>query len=139
VPSSAVPVSILVDDPFPGPSLNGAVQARFTLINAAPYAAATGAGAMLSVYLFPGSTPPADAITNYAAQATVFYRSRTRAINVDAGTYVIVVAAGTTILAQQTVTFAAGDVRTLVLQSTGTVADQAHHRLLVWADHNTAP
>jgi hypothetical protein len=120
-PTTAVPFTAVTDDPFPPPLVNGTYQTRFRVINAAPYAAATGLGATVSIYLTPGTTPPAT-VTGLTASGTALYRNASVYINADAGPYVITLSSGTTILARSAVTFAAGEVRTFVLQSTGYAA-----------------
>jgi len=63
-PAAAVPFVLLPDDPFTPPSAGGVLQARFRVINAAPYVTGTSAatGATLAVYLTPrGAAAPAGA------------------------------------------------------------------------------
>jgi hypothetical protein len=120
-PSTAAPFVALLDDPFPPPQVNGAYQTRFRIVNAAPFAAATGLGATVSAYLTPGTTPPASVAT-LSPTATALYRSPSVYINADAGTYTLTFTVGAVILSQSTVTFAAGEVRTFVLQSTAYAA-----------------
>jgi len=122
-----------VDDPFPGPSINGVYQARFKVINAAPFADASGEGTSLQFYVTPGATPPAGPITAYRPMVTVGYRGLSPYGHVNAGTYTITVVAPIQpprcgrdgcpgapgpILIQQPVTFASGEVRSFVIQST---------------------
>ena len=129
--NNAVPFNALVDDPFPPVKLNGTYQARFRVINAAPYAAATGNGSTLNVFITPGPTPPA-ALNTISALATAAYRNASTYLNVDAGTYVLTIAVGTaTILSQTAVTFASGEVRTFIVQSNGpaTPPGIANHKL----------
>ena len=117
--NNAIPFTALVDDQFAPIKVNGTYQARFRVINAAPYAAASGNGTLLNVFITPGSTPP-PALNTLTALATANYRNASTYLNVDAGTYVLTIAVGTAvILSQQTVNFVAGEVRTFILQSNG--------------------
>jgi hypothetical protein len=117
--NNSVPFSALVDDQFPPIKVNGTYQARFRVINAAPYASASGNGTLLNVFITPGSTPP-PALNTLTALATASYRNASTYLNVDAGTYVLTIAVGSaTILSQSTVNFVAGEVRTFVVQSNG--------------------
>ena len=118
--NNSVPFVALVDDPFPPIKVNGGLQARFRVINAAPFAAVSGSGATVNVFVTPGTTPP-PVLTTLTALATAGYRNASAYLNVDPGTYTLtlaVVGAGT-ILSQSTVTFTAGEVRSFILQSTG--------------------
>lgn len=117
IPNNTVPFTLIVDDPFPGPTFQSVVQARFRVVNAAPYTVGSGNGATVLVYVTPGSTPPVGSITQYASLAAAGYRNGSAYVNVDPGTYVITITAGGVIVAQQMVTFAAGEVRSLILQS----------------------
>jgi hypothetical protein len=116
---NAIPFSAVVDDQFPPIKVNGNYQARFRVINAAPYVAASGNGSTLNVFITPGTTPP-PTLTTISALATASYRNASAYLNVDAGQYVLTLAVGTaTIISQQTVTFTAGEVRTFIVQSSG--------------------
>ena len=118
--NNSVPFVALVDDPFPPIMVNGSLQARFRVINAAPFAAVSGNGATVNVFVTPGATPPA-VLTTLTALTTANYRNASAYLNIDPGTYTLtlaVVGAGT-ILSQSTVTFTAGEVRSFILQSTG--------------------
>lgn len=117
--NNTVPFNALVDDQFPPIKVNGTYQARFRVINAAPYAAASGNGSALNVFITPGSTPP-PALNTLTALTTAQYRNASTYLNVDAGTYVLTIAVGTAvILSQQSVNFVAGEVRTFIVQSNG--------------------
>lgn len=119
IPSNNVPFTALVDDPFPPVKVNGAYQARFRVINAAPYAAASGNGTTLNVFITPGPTPPAP-LNTFSALTTASYRNASAYLNIDAGTYVLTIAVGSaTVLSQSTITFAPGEVRTFIIQSNG--------------------
>lgn len=124
-PSTAVPFAVVTNDPFAPPQVNGVYQARFTVINAAPFTVATGLGSTLSVYLTPGSTAPTS-VASLTLSATALYRSGSVYINADAGTYVLTLTVGTgataKIVAQSAITLAAGEVRSFVVQSTGYAA-----------------
>jgi len=129
--NNTVPFNALVDDPFPPIKLNGTYQARFRVINAAPYAAASGNGSTLNVFITPGPTPPV-ALNTISALTTASYRNASAYLNVDAGTYVLTIAVGTaTILSQSSVTFTSGEVRTFIVQSNGpaTPPGIANHKL----------
>jgi hypothetical protein len=130
--NNAVAFSALVDDPFPPIKINGTYQARFRVINAAPYAAASGNGSLINVFITPGATPPAT-LTTLTALATAGYRNTSTYLNVDAGTYTLTVSVigSNIILSQSTVTFAAGEVRTFIIQSNGPAPAPgvANHRL----------
>lgn len=125
VPSTAAPFVVLTDDPFPPPQTNGAYQARFRVINAAPFAASTGLGTTFLVYLTPGSTAPTT-VTGLTSSATAIYRNSSVYVNADPGTYVLTLttspATTAKIVAQSTITLAAGEVRSYVVQSTGYAA-----------------
>lgn len=135
IPNNRIPFVALVDDAFPGPRLDNVTQARFRVINAAPYTAVTGAGAAVTVFVTPGSTPPAS-VTLYASLGTAAYRNASVYMNVDPGAYVVTLRAGTRIVAQQPVTFAAGEVRSLVLQSTASgTPNVVNHIITNLLDH----
>lgn len=121
VPATAVPFTILTDDPFPPPKVGGTYQARFTVINAAPFTSAGGFGATLSIYLTPGATAPTT-VTGLTSLGVAVYRRASQYQNADAGTYTLTLAAGTRIVAQTTATLGAGEVRSYVVQSTGYAA-----------------
>jgi hypothetical protein len=131
-PTTAAPFAIVTNDPFSPPLVNGKYQARFRLINAAPFAAATGLGATVSMYLTPGGTPPAT-LTGLTSSAVTLYRNASIYVNADAGPYTLTVTVGTTpvILAQAAVTLGSGEVRTFILQSTqyAAVPSTANHVL----------
>lgn len=126
VPSTAVPFTVLTDDPFQPPQVGGAYQARFRVINAAPFTVATGIGSTLIVYVTPGATPPTPATLPSAASASALYRNASIYLNDDPGTYVLTLTIGSgataKIVAQTPITLAAGEVRTFVVQSTGYAA-----------------
>jgi hypothetical protein len=141
IDSSRVPFTILVDDPFPGPTVQGVFQARFHVINAAPFTRTNGEGRSVAIYLTADTLPPAGPITQYAPLATQGYLSPPAYIDVTPGTYVITLAGASTIFAQQRITFGPGQVLTLVLQSTGpsTTPGLANHQLIPIVDQTYAP
>jgi hypothetical protein len=129
-PSTAFVFSAVVGDPFPPQQVSGAYQARFRVVNAAPFAAATGTGATVLVYLTPGTTPPAT-LTGLTALGGATYRNGSAYFNAAPGANVLTIAVGTTILAQTPVTLGAGEVRSFILQSTAWAATPgvANHKL----------
>jgi hypothetical protein len=129
MPATAFPFVMLPDDPFAPAQAGGTYQARFRVINAAPFAAATGNGATVSLYLTTGLTPPAS-VTGLTKLGDALYRNGSAYFNQPAGPYVATVTAGAVILAQLPLTMAAGEVRTFVLQSTAAgTPGVANHRL----------
>jgi hypothetical protein len=117
--NNTIPFNLVVDDQFPPVKVNGNYQARFRVINAAPYVAASGNGSTLNVFITPGTTPP-PTLTTISALTTATYRNASAYLNVDAGQYVLTLAVGTaTIISQQVITFTAGEVRTFIVQSNG--------------------
>lgn len=129
----------IIDDQFPGPRINDVLQARFKVLNAAPFASVGGTGAGVRVYVTPDSATPPTNITAYVQQATANYRNVSTYLNVDPGTYWITITLNTSaapVLAQQKVVFAQGEVRTLVLQSTTAgPPSQSNHKLTNLLDH----
>jgi len=103
----------LYDDPFPGPIAAGVLEARFRVINAAPFLNADGTGA--TVFVFVTRTPSLSGIQYLG---TADYRSASPYINLSASTVYVSVANedGSVIYVQQQVAFSAGEVRTLVFQ-----------------------
>lgn len=119
IPNNAVPFSAVVDDPFPPIKINGTYQARFRVINAAPFAAASGNGSAVQIFITPGNTPPTP-ITSVSNLGIAQYRNASPYLNVDAGTYVLTLATLAAVpLSQTVVTFTAGEVRTFIIQSSG--------------------
>lgn len=135
VSNNTIPFVFLVDDPYAGPLVDNVVEPRFRVVNAAPYAATSGNGAIVSVYVTPGSTPPAN-ITQSGVAGTARYRSASPYINVDPGPYVITLRASNVIVSQQSITLSAGEVRTLILQSTASGApSMGNHIVTNVLDH----
>jgi hypothetical protein len=118
IPAPAVPFTVLTNDPFPPPLVNGAYQARFVVINAAPFTSVSGNGATLAIYLTPGSTPPLT-VTGLTSLGGMLYRRASLYFNANPGIYTLTLTASTKIVAQATITLAAGEVRSYVAQSTG--------------------
>jgi hypothetical protein len=116
-----VPFTVFAGDPFPPPKVGDAYQARFVVINAAPFTSATGNGATLLAYLTPGDIAPAT-VTGLTTLGGMLYRQASVYFNADPGTYTLTLAAGSQIVAQSTITLAAGEVRSYVVQSTGYAA-----------------
>jgi hypothetical protein len=136
ITNNTIPFVFLIDDPFPGPRVNDVVQARFRVVNAAPYGAASGAGAIVSVYVTPGSVPPPGNITQYGVASTARYRGASAYINVDPGPYVVTLRASNVIVFQQAITLSAGEVHTLILQSTASGAPSiGNHMVTNVLDH----
>jgi hypothetical protein len=121
IPSDAVPFVVLTDDPFPPPQVGGVYQARFRVINAAPFTVASGLGSTLLMYLTPGTTAPTT-VAGLTTSGGMLYRNASVYVNADAGTYTLTLASGGTIVAQTAITLAAGEVRSYVVQSTGYAA-----------------
>ncbi|MEO6778123.1 MAG: hypothetical protein ABI194_01610 [Gemmatimonadaceae bacterium] len=121
IPAPSVPFTILTNDPFPPPLVSGAYQARFVVNNAAPFTSVTGTGATLLAYLTPGNTPPTT-VTGLTALGGMLYRRASLYFNTNPGTYTLTLTVSTKIVAQTTITLAAGEVRSFVVQSTGYAA-----------------
>jgi len=121
VPAAAVPFVALVDDPFAPPRARGTYQARFRLVNAAPFTVNTGRGAAVNLYVTPGDAvaPTAPALGALATQGVAGFRAATAYTNVDAGDYWVSATSGGRLVYQARLALGAGEVRTLVLQSTG--------------------
>lgn len=121
VPAPAVPFTVITNDPFPPPQANGVYQARFVVINAAPFTSVTGLGSTLLIYLTPGTVAPTT-VTGLTSSGGVLYRSASQYINADAGPYTLTLAASSKIVTQTAITLAAGEVRSYVVLSTGYAA-----------------
>jgi len=114
---AAVPWAMIPDDPFtpPADSAGGGLTARVQIVNAAPMADTTGAGLGTDITaIFASGTD--------TLPATASYRQSSGYINPRAGTYVVTFMSGTFLLHTDTVTFAKGEVRTLIVQSTAYAA-----------------
>jgi len=132
---NSVPFVLLADDPFPGPVYAAVIQARFRLINAAPYTDSVGMGQDVQLYLTSGSAAPSD-LTRLVPLGAASYQDASSYFNVDPGTYWLTLTAGGTVVAQQSVTLGAGEVRSLILQSTMAGAPStANHIVTNLLDH----
>jgi hypothetical protein len=106
------------DDPFipPQDTLPGhsGLTARLRFINAAPFAAASGAGTSLTFTLVPSTTTvsPANLV------ATAAFRAASGFVNPPAGTYTLNVTSSAGLIYSTPATFAAGEVRTVLIYST---------------------
>ena len=112
---STAPWAMIADDPFtpPADTVGGGLTARLQVINAAPMADPSGAGADITATFING----ADTL-----QAVASYRATSGYINPRAGTYIITFATATDTLHTDTVTLVKGDVRTFIVQSTAYAA-----------------
>ncbi len=112
---AAVPWAMIPDDPFTPPAdPAGGLTARVQVINAAPMADPSGAGTDISAIFVDAA--------NDTLSATASYRSSSGYINLPAGTYTLTLTAGGGTLYTGTVTFAKGEVRTFIVQSTAYAA-----------------
>jgi hypothetical protein len=100
------------DDPFspPADTVYGGLTARLHVINAAPMASATGNGARITATF----TGAAGALT-----AAASYRSASPYINPPARTYTLTITTAAATLYTGQIILAKGEVRTIVVQSTG--------------------
>lgn len=107
------------DDPFSPPrdTLEGhaGLTARLRFINAATFAGATGAGASLTFTLVPSSASVSPA--NFTGTAA--FRAATPYVNPPAGNYTLNVTTTAGSLFSAPVTLGAGEVRTILIYSTG--------------------
>lgn len=136
--AGAVEPVIVADDPFP-PSrgADGQLRARVRLVNAAPYAAGTEAGTLISLFVTPGTQPPGS-LFDLAAQSVVAYRQAGAPVELPAGTYTVTVArtANARVLGRQVMELAPGAARTFVISSIAptTTPGLANHRLSILND-----
>jgi len=140
--ASAIQAAVIFDDRFVPRTVNGTLQARFKVVNVAPYASGpTGTGAQVNIYLSPGTTP-LSTVANLAPQTSsaVFFRSGSAYVNAAAGDYVLTLAttAGV-VLKSVPVSLGSGDVRTFVLMNTGPVvapatAGPGNHTIMTLVD-----
>ena len=107
------------DDPFTPPkdTLPGhsGLTARLRFINAATFASVTGAGAALTFTLMPSSATVSPA--NFTATAA--FRAASAYVNPPAGAYTLNITTTAGTLYSAPVTIAAGEVRTILIYSTG--------------------
>jgi len=114
---TAVPFTMLVDDPFTPPAdPTGGLTARVQVINAAPMSDTTGAGQGTSV----AATFDNGAGGVFTAAAS--YRRSSGYVNPPAGSYTLTLTTGSFLLWTGTVTLTKGEVRTFVVQSTAYAA-----------------
>jgi hypothetical protein len=144
VPPTGVPAAgavepvIVPDDPFaPSRGADGRLQARVRLVNAAPYAAGTEAGTLISLFVTPGTQPPGS-LFGLAAQSVVAYRQAGAPLELSPGTYTVTIArtANARVLGRQVVELAPGAARTFVISSIAptTAPALANHRLSILND-----
>lgn len=136
--AGAVEPVMVADDPFaPSRGADGRRQARVRLVNAAPYAAGTENGTLVSLYVTPGTQPPGS-LFDLAAQSVVGYRQAGDPLELAPGTYTITVArtANARVLGRQVVELAPGAARTFVISSVAptTAPALANHRLSTLVD-----
>jgi hypothetical protein len=107
------------DDPFTPPkdTLTGhsGLTARLRFINAATFASATGAGATLTFTLVPSSATVSP--SNFTTTAA--FRAASAYVNPPAGTYTLNITTTAGTFYSAPITFAAGEVRTILAYSTG--------------------
>ena len=132
----------LIDDLDPPPVRNGERLARFRLVNAAPFVTGGTNGGTVGLQLTEGSTPPTLATINTLQSITsATYRQQSSLyVNVSPGDYVVNVTTGgpggRRILQQESVTFASGQVITILLQNSAYAATPgpANHKLSILVD-----
>lgn len=107
------------DDPFTPPldTLSGhtGLTARMRFINAATFASATGIGASLTFTL----TPATAAVSPANITTTAAFRAASTFVNPPAGDYTLSISSTAGTLFTSPITFAKGDVRTILVYSTG--------------------
>lgn len=116
------PISFCViaapDDPFTPPSdtLPGhsGLTARTRFMNVATFATNTGAGTSLTFTLVPSSA----SVSPVNITATAAFRAASAYVNPPAGAYTLNISSTAGVIHTSQVTFAAGDVRTVVVYST---------------------
>src|SRR2546423_8366103 len=113
--AGAVPWTMIPDDPFTPPAdPAGGLTARVQVINAAPMADPSGAGTDITAIFVDAA--------NDTLSAPASYRSSSGYINPPAGADTLTLTAGGGTLYTGTVTFAKGEVRTFIVQSTAYAA-----------------
>ncbi len=124
--AGAITAAVVNDDLFTPRTVNGVLQTRIRIINAAPYSVATGLGTLVNLYISPGSVP-LTTIAGTAPQLTnISYRAPSSYLNLGAGEYVVTIATTAGIvLRSDPVRLTAGNVRTFILVNTGPVAGSA--------------
>jgi len=137
---NTVPFQYIIDDPGPGPVLEttGVRQARFRVYHVAPFAdSAGGTNTAIGVIVTPGATPPANP-TSYRVIGGPSYRTGSSYFNLTPGPYVITFTAFRTnvVVAQQTVNFVPGEVRSFFVFSTaGGPPGTSNHTVVSVLDH----
>jgi hypothetical protein len=133
---TAAPIAFCMlapDDPFTPPkdTLVGhtGLTSRMRFINAATFGSAAGTGAALTFTLVPSSAAvsPANITTTAAFRAASAY------VNPPAGGYTLNISTATGVIYTTPVTFAAGDVRTILVYSTAFAANPvtgANHQIV---------
>ena len=116
---------LFVDDPYTPPALQvndqSVLQARFRVIDGAPFVLAGPAGGGLDVFVTPSSVVPTSAtLATLIPTAQIYYRYNSPYINLNAGSYTLTMAVsfGGPIVYQAPLTLGAGEVRSLVVQNT---------------------
>ena len=126
------------DDPFSPPKDTLAGHTGFTsrmrFINAATFASAAGTGASLTFTLVPSSA----AVNPANITATAVFRAASAYVNPPAGGYTLNISTAAGIVYTSPVTFAAGEVRTILVYSTGFAANPvtgANHQVVNTLDN----
>ncbi len=145
--SSSVEFPLLDDNTRPPKGNDDKLMARVRVVNAVPFGAngvTTGASTML-VYFTQGTAPTAADLLTQRAVIRADYRQQgsssfPKYVNMNAGEYIVTIAitvgSNRVILVQQPITFASGEVNTLLMQNTG-FAEQpsaSNHKLTVLLD-----
>ena len=123
---TAAPISYCVlapDDPFTPPTdtLAGhtGLTSRMRFINAATFASAAGTGAALTFTLVPSSA----AVSPVNITGTAAFRAASAYVNPPAGSYTLNISIVGGVIYTSPVTFAAGDVRTILVYTTAFAAN----------------
>jgi hypothetical protein len=124
---STAPISFCIlaspDDPFTPPkdTLAGhsGLTARLRFVNAATFASNTGAGAALTFALAPSSAT----VSPVSITATAAFRAVSAYVNPPAGGWTLTISTAAGVIYTATVTFAAGEVRTIIVYSTAFAAN----------------
>jgi len=140
IPGGTVSFSLWDDDQFPGAIVDGVPQARFVLLHASPFAAFG-----ISYYLTQGAVP-GNLLADYQPSGGAYYQCGfgCNYRDVAPGTYTLTVANGDlystrTAVAQQTVTFAPGEVVTGILQSSAATDTPTPGNQLLRVVHDHPP
>jgi hypothetical protein len=115
----------ILDDNAPPPIRDGKRMARLRLVNAAPYSITGGtSGGTISFLLTEGDTPPTPAeVAALRVSGSATYRGQSTYTNAAEGTYYVTLVSGSprTVIAQQQVALASGQVLTFLVQNSGPV------------------